>query len=78
MQIDVPLDRPNEAERLRTAVYRFSEMKAAAPPLVEVRTDSGRLTGAVAFWSPEAADEFHSYWRTFRSERLSWGGFRDV
>lgn len=78
MQIDVPLDRPREAERLRTAVYRFSELKAAPPPAVELRHDSGRVSGAVSFWSTEAASEFRGYWRTFQQERLDWSGFRDV
>jgi hypothetical protein len=70
MQIDVPLDRPGEAERLRTAVYRFSEMKAASPPEVDVRVDDGRLS--------EAATEFSGYWRRFRSERQAWSGFLDI
>lgn len=78
MQIDVPLDRPNEAERLRTAVYRFSEMKAAPPPIVELRSADGRVLGAVSFWSTEAASEFRGYWRAFQSERQSWSGFLDV
>lgn len=78
MQIDVPLDRPREAERLRTAVYRFSEMKAAPLPAVELRASDGRMLGAVSFWSVEAASEFRGFWRTFQQERLDWSGFRDV
>ena len=78
MQIDVILMRGGDAERLRTAVYRFAEMKAWAPPTIEVRADAGRLKGTVAFASPEAADEFRSYWATFRTDRPDWHGFRDV
>ena len=78
MQIDVPLSGADEAERLRTAVYRFSEMKDAPPPQVEVKRDEGRVLGAVSFWSTEAASEFGAYWRLFRAERLIWGGFRDI
>lgn len=78
MMIDVPLDRPGDAERLRTAVYRFSEMKAAPPPVVEVRRTEGAARGAVAFWSPEAASEFKGYWRSFQAERRHLSGFLDV
>ena len=74
MMIDVPLSRPDEAERLRTAVYRFAELKRTAPPAVDVCPQAGRIR----FPTPEAAAEFNSYWRAFRAEPLSWGGFRDV
>jgi len=79
MLLDLVLSRKEEAERLRTAVYRFAEMKARgeAPP-VEVRAEAGRVTGAVAFWSQEAAREFDGFWRSFRGEPQSWHGFRDV
>ena len=78
MQINLLLSRPREAERLRTAVYRFSELKKANPPAVELRADEDRILGAVSFWSPEAAREFQGYWRTFQSERPATGGFLDV
>jgi hypothetical protein len=74
MMIDVPLARPDEAERLRTAVYRFSELKRTLAPPVELGGGSGRIRFATA----EAAAEFDSYWRAFRAEPRSWGGFRDV
>jgi hypothetical protein len=73
MLIDVPLS-PHEAERLRTAVYRFAELKRAVMPAIEVGPGAGRIR----FPSPEAAAEFRSYWRAFRAEPRSWDGFRDV
>ena len=81
MQIDVPLTRPGEAERLQTAVYRFFEMKrrgAEPAPVVGLTAEDGAVSGRVAFWSPEAADEFRGYWVVFRSEQPAWHGFRDV
>lgn len=78
MQLDLPLERPQEAERLRTAVYRFAEMKAHAPPVVAVHQDGARVRGEIRFWSPEAALEFEGYWSAFAAERRSWSGFRDV
>jgi hypothetical protein len=74
MIIDLPLARPEEAERLRTAVYRFSELKRVAPPVVEVRANAGR----VCFDSAEQAAEFPNYWRVFRNESRVWGQFLDV
>jgi len=78
MQLDLLLTRRDEAERLRTAAYRFAELKAADPPRVEVLASAGRLTGQVDFRSGEAAAEFASYWRAFSAEQPGWHGFRDV
>ena len=74
MITDVPLIHPAEGERLKTAVYRFAELKRSAMPEMDVRPDAGRIH----FPTPEAAAEFRSYWRAFRGEQRSWEGFRDV
>ena len=76
MMIETPLSGPAEAERLRTAVYRFAELKRLPPPPVRLLPDGS--TGAIAFASTELARDFNAYWRAFRSEPRSWGGFRDV
>jgi hypothetical protein len=78
MVIELPLARWDEAERLKTAVYRFAELNRAAAPVVAVRDKAGRPSCAVAFATETAADEFRLYWRRFQAEPLGWGGFRDV
>ena len=78
MHLDLPLRRGEDAERLRTAVYRFAELKSWAPPPVEVRACAGRLHGLVVFRSEAAADEFRRYWAAFGADRRDWSGFRDV
>ena len=76
MMIETPLTGQSEAERLRTAVYRFAELWRLAPPPVVLAP--GGTSGAVAFPTPELACDFTGYWRAFRSEPRSSGGFRDV
>lgn len=71
---------PGEAERLKTAAFRFAELKARSPeaaPPVALSGDSGGPTGRVALWSAEAAAEFRSYWSAFRSEQPRQDGWRD-
>ena len=67
MILDLPLTRPDEAERLRTAVYRFSELKRVPPPSVEVSADAGRI----AFDCARQAAEFPNYWRPSATSRAS-------
>lgn len=71
MTIEATLANPQETERLRTAAYRFAELKRIAPPAVE-------RDGLMRFPTPEQAAEFRAYWRAFRAEPRSWSGFRDV
>ncbi len=75
MKLDIPLKTSREVERLRTAVYRFFEMKARSPEgSLAVAGDVGEL----ALWSDEAAAEFNGYWRVFRQEQPAFHGFRDI
>lgn len=79
MQISVRLDAPSEAERLRTAAYRFAEMgRRLEAPAVRVRQHEGGLVSDIVFSSPDAAAGFEAYWQVFRTEQRSWSGFRDV
>lgn len=77
MHFEAPLQR-DEAERLRTAVYRFAELKSAEPPGVELDGGPEAVRGRVAFWSDEAAREFRSFWASFRRDQPSFEGFRDI
>lgn len=75
MKLNIPVRTSREAERLRTAVYRFFEMKARSPEgAIAVAGEVGEL----ALWSDEAATEFKGYWRMFRQEQPSFHGFRDI
>jgi hypothetical protein len=78
MIVDLPLARWDEAERLKTALYRFAELKRACPPQVALHDRLGRPTGAVDFPSRETAEEFRTYWQAFRAQTRVSGGFLDV
>jgi hypothetical protein len=78
MDLNLPLEKREQAERLRTAVYRFAELKTWSAPPVEVHSRAGRLSGLVVFGTPEAAEEFRRFWETFGADRPQWSGFRDL
>jgi hypothetical protein len=80
VQLSLPLAHAAEAERLRTAIYRFAEGRRDGrdPPPVLMVPDERGWVSLVEFRSPEEAAEFRGYWARFRAEPFAWAGFRDV
>ena len=78
MRISLTLDRPLDAERLKTAVLRFAEMRRGDAPAVSLAPSGERLVSEIHFASAEAAAEFEAYWRVFRAERRSFQGLGDA
>ena len=78
MRISVTLEQPRDAERLKTAVLRFAEMRCGESPAVSVLRIGDRVISEIDFKSPDAAAEFEAYWRIFRAERRSFQGLGEA
>ena len=80
MQIRVRLADAAEAERLKTALYRFREVRNAgadpAPPVAMIAEPAG-LVSVVDLGSEDAAEAFRRFWSCFRAEAFVSRGLQD-
>lgn len=80
MEIRVRLGGAAEAERLKTALYRFQEVRNFGPcqtPRVRVVAEPAGLISLVDLGSEAAAEDFRRFWAGFRAEPFVNRGFQD-
>jgi hypothetical protein len=79
LQIRVRLDGMGQAERLRTALYRFHEARnfAAPPELRIVASEGSALIGVADLGGAEQAEAFRRFWDGFRVEPFAVRGLSD-
>ncbi len=80
MEIRVRLAAAAEAERLKTALYRFHEVRnftGDPAPAIQLLADPAGLVSVVQVGDEAVADEFRRFWAGFRAESFSQRGLRD-
>jgi hypothetical protein len=73
------LDGARQAERLRTALYRFHEARNFAPPPTPmiVTVEGSVLIGVAELGGEAQAEDFRRFWDTFRTEPYAVRGLGD-